>query len=177
MPVTLQNIKRGSTVFSIPGERQHRYTWKGHGDPSGGDILEVPDDIAKDVNIRKMISRGILVEVDAEVAFAAVEQQMRAKAQQVQQAQQDVMQSMDPAINHDIVSVPCQGPNSRGNGDCGVLVAVKESNVGQAPALCPQHSVLANQFVEFDTGETKIVGDHPEAIKKWVRPTIGPSNT
>lgn len=173
MPVTLRNTRRGPLAFSVPTERgTRRYIWAGAGDPSGGDIQEIPNDLMQDVQIRKVVARGFLVEEDEAAGRAAQQKQIDAAEARREQAASFVMDTLDPAANHDLVSVPCQGPNGRGTADCGAPVPVREADKGKAPALCPQHEALASQFIQVPTGEMVQVGDALVAEQRWVRPTV-----
>ena len=171
MPVALRNTRRGPAVFSIPGERHLNFTWAGRGDATGADVIEIPDELIEHVQIRKMLSIGVLERVSAGDALEAASQQEAASRQRLAESSAPPTDVIERKQNNDLVSVPCQGPNSRGTGACGLPVPVRESARGDAPALCPAHSSLAPKFIEVDTGEFDTTSDVPRPIKSWVLPS------
>lgn len=73
MPVAIQNLESGPTVFSDLKENI-AIEWQGQGDPAGGDVQYVPDSVLENVHFLKAINRGVFLRVDedeAEERFAA----------------------------------------------------------------------------------------------------------
>jgi hypothetical protein len=66
-------------------------------------------------------------------------------------------------INNDYVSLPCIGPNNRGNGNCGADVTVKDTEKDGKIPLCGTHEGLAPQFIQ-----TEGIVDG-QLAKTWVR--------
>lgn len=65
MPTLVRNVETGPTVFSdIP--KGINIEWAGSGDPGGGDVQHVPDDVVTtNVQFLKAIQNGILQVVEA----------------------------------------------------------------------------------------------------------------
>lgn len=60
MPTLVRNVETGPTVFSDLGEGIN-IEWAGAGDPGGGDVQHVPDEVVtKNVQFLKAIQNGIL---------------------------------------------------------------------------------------------------------------------
>lgn len=172
MPVAVRNTKTGPTIFTIP-EDKVEIEWQGAGDPEGGDIQEVPDDVVSNVRFRRAISRGILSIVDDEQAQVAYDRQVQSYGEREAVAAAQAVSVIDQAANNDLVSLPCQGPGGRGTGECGVAVPVREAKRDDAPVLCPQHESLRGEFTQIETGKLIDKGDALEPERKWVRATMG----
>lgn len=65
MPVTMvRNTQPGPTVISSDPKGTHFVEWAGAGDPSGGDIQPVPEEIVNTPQFEKAKRRGIFVLVE-----------------------------------------------------------------------------------------------------------------
>lgn len=174
MPVAVRNLKTGPTVFSIlEGENKIQVEWKGKGDPYGEDVQEVPDSLLEDTRFRRALTRGVLERVDREEADGFIARQSQGAREREDAAAQAAVQAIDPAANNDLVSLPCQGPNERGTGECGAPVPTREKDKGDAPVLCSQHESLAFQFVQVPTGQMVDKGDSLVPEQHWVRSVLG----
>lgn len=177
MPVLVQNLQAGPTVFSVP-EKDISLEWQGKGHSGGEDVQYVDDTLVNDHRFARALRSGILKVVDAspEVMERLAQQDQAFERRQAASAQQTAA-SMDPARNHDMLSLPCIGPAERGIGTCDTPVPVREKNQYDAPVLCDRHRPLAGDFVQEETGETRVEGDALLPVTRWVRTTIGPRET
>jgi hypothetical protein len=81
MPVTMvRNTQPGPTVISSDPKGTHFVEWAGSGDPSGGDIQPVPEEIVNTPQFEKAKRRGIfvLVEDGSDEATVALDKQVSA---------------------------------------------------------------------------------------------------
>ncbi len=172
MPVLVQNNQAGPTVFS--DMKDNRLTWEGKGDPAGGDVQMVSDDlVTKDVNFLTAIRKGIFTVVEApEDIQRAIDAQVGRFQARSAQAQDSALAAIDPEVNNDLVSLPCIGPATRGNGKCGEPVAVREKKADDAPVLCPKHASLAAQYVRIETGNMKETREALVPEIAWVRTQV-----
>jgi hypothetical protein len=162
----VRNLQAGPTVFSDKTS-DTAIEWAGRGDPSGDDIQQVPEALLKDnISFLRSIRRGVLeiVEPDEETR-ALLDRQVDSWKAREAAGDQAAKEAIDPAANNDIITVPCIGPNSRGNGDCGEPVTVREKTKDANPPLCQQHEMLAGSFALTQTGNV-VEG---KAEEKWVR--------
>ena len=163
MPVLVRNKEAGPTVFSVP-EAGIQLEWQGAGDPAGGDVQYVPDDLLKNIQFTKAIRQGIFaVETEAD-GQASVDAQAEAHQQKREAAAANAAAAIDVTVNNDLVQVECVGPANKGNGTCGEPVAVKEKEAANAPVLCPRHKSLAPQYVLTEA----------DGKPAWVRTTLAP---
>lgn len=165
----VQNNQGGPTILTPDTSKSGDYIeWQGKGDPDGGDVQAVGNDILDNTQFQRMLSKGIfsIVEEDSTTATAAMQaQQAHWDARQGSVAK-SVEQSMEHPENKDFVVQPCVGPGANGQ-KCGVEVNVREKAVGQRPPLCPQHEGLAAQFIPEE------VMRDGKYTTQWVRFSMG----
>ncbi len=167
--VVARNLMDGITVLSSDVKGTHSVEWGAMGDPNGDDIQFIPEEIVTSVAFRRALARNIVAliedESDPEV-LTALTRQVDAFKRRQEGAKEQVQVTIDKPTANDTVSAFCVGPDSRGNGKCGVSVPVLEKQLKDTPPLCPQHKNLANQYV-------------PEVVKgqedrvEWVHVTLG----
>lgn len=172
-PTTVRNLQSGPTVFT-DRTSDTAIEWQGKGDPSGGDIQQVPETVINNVNFMRALNNGILAIEEAEPAI----QNALTKQAEAWQGRQDghiqsSIDSIDQKAQNDLISVGCVGPTARGTGECGLPVPIKEKNLNDRPPLCPMHENLASQFVIEDT-ETVVEG---KVVRKWARVVVAPRET
>jgi len=177
MPVLVQNTQAGPAVLS-DGTNKLALEWQGKGDPSGGDVQYVPDDVVDMVQFVKAVRQGIFVVVEASDEVKAkldIQSQQFAKRQAAQD--EAAKASIEHTANNDFVSFPCVGPADRGAGTCDRPVPVREKTKDDSPILCDRHQSLAGEYVQVDTGVSVEKGDALVPVKKWVRASLGARET
>lgn len=168
--VIARNTKPNVVVLSSDPKGTEYVEWQPAGDPNGGDIQVVPETIANLVAFLRLEQRGIIVRVDsaADAVFGeAVTKQNAAFEQRAGGAAAQTEQVMDPEAKNDLLSLPCVGPDSRGQGRCGVEVPVREATKDERPPLCNSHEHLAPQYVPMQEQEGTAT------VTKWTRVTLG----
>lgn len=173
MPLLVRNTTSGPLVFSVPKEGI-ALEWQAHGDPTGEDFQQVPDELIKNVNFLKNIQRGTLEVVEADdETMAALAKQATAFQSRAQVAHQAAVDAIDQKADNDLVTVPCIGPSGRGTGECGEPVPVREKTKYDHPPLCSRHKSLESQYV-MSEGETLVEG---KAEKHWHRAGVSGRET
>lgn len=166
-PVLIRNTKLGPTVFS-DAKSGAEITWGGADDPMGEDVQAVDADLLKNTEFLRSLSRGTFVlEAAPDEVVAALEGHLQSPALQRQaanwrakqeQEKNTSIESVDHAAKNDIVSVTCIGPSTRGAGECGDQIPVRENSKNEKAPLCPQHAQLAPQYVPTEDGGWVRVG-------------------
>lgn len=182
MPVAVRNKQTGPTVFSILNGEGHatlQLEWQGIGDPNGGDVQYVPDSAVKDVQFDKMIRRGVLEIIEEDAAESAMDKQAESYRERTEAASQAATATIDQKANNDLVQASCIGPSTRGTGECGEPVAVRESELkaNERPILCPRHASLAPQYARVETDQMVEQGDSLVPVTKWVRTQVDRKTT
>lgn len=168
--VMARNTKPQVVVLSSDAKGSDYVEWQAAGDPSGGDVQIIPDTLAQSVQFIKLVQRGVMVVDNAdqnpEVSIA-IERQRAAFEQRTKSASEKAQATIEHTAQNDMLSLPCVGPDSRGQGKCGVEVPTREKTKDEKPPLCSQHAPLAPQYVPMDEQEGTAV------VKRWVRVTMG----
>jgi hypothetical protein len=174
MPVMMaRNNQDGPTVLSSDPKGTHYVEWQGKGDPSGGDIQPVPEEIQNTVQFQRCVRRGIFTLLDESedtgVISEAMERQQEAWDYRQGSTQATAAQVIDQQANNDIIALTCVGPSSRGDAStrCGADVNVRDKNKDDRPPLCNAHADLAPQFIP----EEIIVDGKPR--RTWTRMQMG----
>jgi hypothetical protein len=164
--IVVRNNHEGPSVFSDDGPPKVAIEWLGKGDPTGGDIQEVPSTLADNINFRRAVSRGVfeIVEADEEVMAKLAGNATSWRDRQAA-SNAAAMASIDQAKDEDIIQMTCVGPGTRPGATCDQPVPVRERNKNEAPPLCSVHESLKGQFLPVE-GE---VGPDGKASRKWAR--------
>lgn len=171
MPVLVRNTEAGPTVFT-DANTNTQVEWQGAGDPSGEDVQQVPDKLVENVSFLRAVNRGILVVEEAtDEVMAALARQTTSWKERRAKAEAASADAIDEQANNDLISVPCIGPSTRGQGECGEAVPVRENRMYDKPTLCPRHAALAPQYVFTETD--KLVDGR--SVKKWSRSLVSAS--
>lgn len=176
MPVLMvRNNQPGPTVLSSDPKGTHYVEWQGKGDPNGGDIQPVPEEIQSTVSFQKAVRKHILTLMDAEdtETTAAIEEAMRRQQQEWDHRASSTQTTANEVIEHqtnkDIVALKCVGPSSRGDSSvrCGADVSVRDGQKDERPPLCNLHADLAPQYIP-----EQVIADG-KSVTQWVRMTMG----
>lgn len=172
--VIARNLQPGIVTMSSDPHGTHVVEWAAAGDPSGGDIQLVPEELAKTVPFVRAVQKHIIALDNDETPefLAALAKQVSAFENRQKNTDKDIKATIERTDNKDLVVLPCIGPSVRGTGTCGADVTVRELSQDAAPALCNQHINLAPEFVPTPTGEFDTnVGpeDRPKEKVRWVR--------
>jgi|SRR5665213_99000 len=166
-PILIRNTKLGPTVFT-DAKSGAEITWGGANDTMGEDVQAVDADLLKNTEFLRSLSRGTFVVEGApdEVLEAlaghldspALRRQAANWAAKQEQEKNTSIELVDHKAKNDIVSVSCIGPNTRGDGECGDSIAVRENAKNEKAPLCPTHAQLAPQYVLTEDGGWVRVG-------------------
>ena len=170
MPVIMaRNNQAGPTVLSSDPKGTYFVEWQGLGDPAGGDVQPVPEEVQNVVAFQRCVRRGIftlLTDEDEAIGEAMVKQQTAWDKRQAF-SQETATEVIDQEANNDIVSMPCVGPSTRAGTRCGVDVPVKDTTKNDHPPLCSQHQNLAAQYLPSE----EMLDGHNVTV--WTKLTIG----
>jgi hypothetical protein len=154
--ILLLNKQAGPTVFQSGNTE---VVWEGAGDPNGMDLQAIPLAFLEDLNFFRILNKGVLELFDAPDDVAkVVEEQLNNPVLNRQSAawrakQEERSSSAVSAIQHttrnDYVTTGCIGPSTRGPGNCGVDVPVREFGGASKPPLCNKHEDLAKFCTEI----------------------------
>jgi hypothetical protein len=173
--VALRNLKNGVTVLTPDRNDPGNYLeFQAAGDPSGGDIQYVSEEMAATPACVKAIMHGILeLERDMmspDVAMAFQRQMDVAKLQR-ERAEAGITQTIDRPENRDIIGETCVGPGERAGAACGAAVAMRDkSNVDTAP-LCSRHNDLAAHYIRVEDNSYNPDGTSQKGYR-WLRTHI-----
>lgn len=170
MPLLVRNNQPGPTCFSDKMSGLE-LLWEGSGDPGGGDIQQVPDVLAENINFMRVVNRGVLIVEDGNPeVIAKLQLQSQSWADRQAAATEAAQATILERKEDDIIILPCVGPATRGKGTCAKDVPVREKHKDDAPALCSMHSSLVNEFVRSDADFDNTTG---KSVIKWSRATTG----
>ena len=172
MPVIMvRNNQAGPTVLSSDPKGTHYVEWQGVGDPAGGDIQPVPEEIQNIVAFQRCVRRGIftlLSDEDQGTVDEAMVKQQSAWDKRQSHSQETATEVIDQQANNDIVILPCVGPSTRATGGrCAADVTVKDVHKNEKPPLCSQHESLV---AEYMPSEEAVNG---KSVTVWTRLTMG----
>lgn len=172
MPVAstmIRNKQGGPTVYSPNASPKDYIVWERSGDPNGGDVMPVSEEVLSQPQFQRILQRGVLEIVDdADTIKTATEAQIAHWNERQSYGETQAAESIEYAVQNDLVMATCIGPSARGEGKCGVEVSVKESELSTRPPLCSQHESLAPSFIP-EVGQD----DEGKTITKWLRVTMG----
>ena len=173
-PIFLQNEQAGPLVFRDDSANVE-IIWQGKGDNGGMDCQAVPVSFLNNINFLRILNRGAITLVDADDEVrAAVEAQLASPILQHQAQvaaevkEQAQVTPLDRPEKNDYITIGCIGPSSRGQGNCGLEVPVREASKADSAPLCATHIHLAPQAFQFETEE--IVDGKP--VMAWSIATI-----
>ncbi len=173
MPVKMvRNLKSGPTVWSSL-EKRRSLEWQGAGDPSGLDIQPVDEEILAEPSFQQALRKKIFEIVDDETGAAALDAQSQAREAAQQNIASSIASTIDRSQEESFVVAKCQGPATRGTGECGEDVTRKATEIDDAPLLCPAHANLAHLFMEEETGEMVERDGKLVSRKAWRRTSVG----
>lgn len=173
--VALRNLKPGVTVITPQFNDPKVYLeFQAAGDPSGGDIQYISEELAATPSCVKAIMHGVLAleenTMSPEVA-QAFQQQMDVATSRRKQAEAQIQQSIDRPQNRDLVGQTCVGPGERAGSTCGAVVAMQDRAHQDTAPLCARHFDLATQYVRVEDDSYDPDSGRPRGCK-WLRTHI-----
>jgi hypothetical protein len=166
-PILIRNTKPGPTVFT-DAKSGAEITWGGANDAMGDDVQAVDADLLKNTEFLRSLSRGtfevesapadVLEALQGHLDSPALRRQAANWAAKQDAEKNTSIEKIEHKDKNDIVSISCVGPNTRGDGECGEQIAVRESAKNDKAPLCPTHSQLAPQYVLTEDGGWVRVG-------------------
>lgn len=168
--VAARNTRSQVVVLSSDAKGSEYVEWQAKDDPNGADMQIVPDTIAQSVPFIRLVQRGIIVIENADEnpeLDDAVRRQREAFERRTSTAKEKAQDSIEQTQDNDMVTLPCIGPDTRGQGRCGADVMVRERTKNDKPPLCNVHDGLAAQYVpsEEQVGTSN--------VRQWTRVTMG----
>lgn len=165
--VALRNKKNGVTVLTPDRSDPRNYLeFQAAGDPSGGDVQYVSEELAASSAAVKAILHGVL-ELEEDTMSPAVaqafQQQMQVAKRQREQAEAQIAATIERTENTDIVGESCVGPGERADKPCGASVPMREKALRDTPPLCVRHQPLAGEYVPT------VDWDGDKQVTKWFR--------
>jgi hypothetical protein len=152
-----------ATFVDDTGASRIAMKWEAAGDPHGGDVREVPQELLANPQFREMVYRGIYaIDTDPQILRRALEAQRShwdSRQLSAASAEVELMRSQDQVV---ATGQPCIAP--RGRELCGAYGIVDEKTKDQPP-LCPEHRHLAPQYKPNETG--RVIDGKPEVV--WRR--------
>jgi hypothetical protein len=171
--VMARNLMDGPTVMASDPKGTHEVRWEGKGDPSGGDIQYIPEEMLRIPAFAKALHQGIIAIANPEdnpEIVEALDKQARRFHDHHARIKEETMATIEPEKSRDLVSMECIGPSTKRKGICGEAVPVTETKKYDAAPLCHRHEHLRSEFVPVHTGQ-----DERENKKvEWVRGTMSP---
>lgn len=168
--VAARNTRKQVVVLSSDAKGSEFVEWQAAEDPNGMDVQIVPETIASSVPFIRLVQKGI-IEIenpeDNPGLTEAIDRQRAAFERRTSGAAAQAASAIEKTADNDILSVPCIGPDSRGQGKCGEPVNVRSKTKDEKPPLCNQHLGLASQYVPDERQEGTT------SVKTWVRFTMG----
>ena len=172
--VALRNLKAGVTVLTPDRTDPRNYLeFQAKGDPGGGDVQYVSEELAASPACVKAILHGVL-ELESDVMSPdvanAFQQQMHAAKRQREQAEAAVADTIDRPTNRDIIAATCVGPGERADKLCGASVAVRDVVNQDSAPLCARHSHLAAAYIRVeDNTQTEYTETSKKTGYRWLR--------
>lgn len=175
-PLALRNLKDTVTVLTPNFSDSKTYLeFQAAGDPSGGDVQYISEELAASPACVKAIMHGILaLEDDAmspDVA-QAFRQQMEVAKRQREAAERQVAQSIDRPENRDLVGESCVGPGDRQGVLCAASVALRDKAMQDTAPLCARHIHLASEYTRVEDNSYSPDGEDRRKGYKWFRTRI-----
>lgn len=177
--VALKNLKAGVTVLTPDRSDPRNYLeFQAKGDPGGGDVQYVSEELAASPACVKAILHGVL-ELEDDImtpdVAQAFQQQMQAAKRQREASEAAVALTIDRPTNRDLIAATCVGPGERANQLCGSSVAVHDTVNQDTAPLCARHDHLAAAYVRV---EDNTQSEYTETSKKvgyrWLRTHVEP---
>lgn len=164
--LVLSNQQDGITVFFDDVTRVE-LTWKGKGDPDGGDVKQVPSALLNNPVFCEQIQRGLFrIENSTDQLSRSIQLQQAAwteRQDKAAHADAELQKQQEETVV--AVGRACIAP--KGGAMCGSYAIVAGKDSPEEPPLCDEHAHLASQYESSDTGRT--VNGKPEVI--WKRRT------
>lgn len=153
--VRCRNKMGGPTVIASDPKSTFEVRFEGLGDPDGGDIQLIPDEIARTPAFAKAISQGIFEVIEGEEHEAVKEALARQNDAFWRRARQDkdaALATLEAPADNDMIVINCIGPGPRPGAICGEEVPVRQREASLNPPLCARHAGLASQCLRRGNG-------------------------
>lgn len=173
--VALRNLKDGVTVLTPNFADPRNYLeFQAAGDPGGGDLQYVSEELTTAPAVVKAIQHGVLaLESDAlspDVADA-FQRQMQLAQRQRERAEAEIADAIDRPENRDIVGENCVGPGEKPGVQCGTSVPQREKAMADIAPLCAKHRHLAMEYTRVEDNSYNPDGTSKKGYK-WFRTRI-----
>lgn len=175
--VALKNLMGGVTVLTPDRSAPNSYLeFMAAGDPSGGDVHQVTEEVAGLPSVLQAIRHGVIALEENLTDPAIVEafQQQVMHAESARRAQQEsIASTVEHRADTDVITVDCMGPGDRPGSKCGIALPVPERTKDERPPLCTRHIGLSSQFLRVEDPSLDVYTETSKKIGyRWVRSTL-----
>lgn len=173
--VALRNLKDGVTVLTPNFSDPRNYLeFQAAGDPSGGDLQYVSEELTTAPAVVKALQHGVLALEEDTLSpdvKAAFDQQMRVAREQRERQAAQVAEAIDRPENRDIIGESCVGPGTKPGTACGTSVPQRERAMSDLAPLCSKHAHLAMEYTRVEDNSYNPDGSSQKGYK-WFRTRI-----
>lgn len=149
--IVVRNTQPNIVVFVPDSSSQDKIELAAKGDPKGEDVVELPSEILKNAQFRKILMHKIIeiIDADSDEVLDAVEAQQRAWAARTS-AREETDQMISAQQPRAYSGTQCLA--QEGRAQCSEF-AISSQNTREKPPLCSKHAHLASQFVPEENGQ------------------------
>jgi hypothetical protein len=155
VPVLCRNQTAGPLVIASDPKSTHEVIFSGLGDPGGGDVQPVPEELLRTPQFAKTVAMGLLkVEAgeDHEAVRHALQVQTDAFWKRAAQEKDAAMATLETAPDNDMIAIQCIGPGTRPDTRCEDTIPVRVRERDAVPPLCTRHAMLLERCVRRGAG-------------------------
>lgn len=166
----IRNTQAGPSVLTWGKANNDYIMWEGVGDPNGGDIIEVPEDVLAMPQFRKMVKRGVFEVVVDQDEIDAADQAQQDKWENIRKGAHEETESvLERPQDKSFDVLTCIGPsdNPRSDDTCDAVITMKEADLKENPPLCARHKNLRGSYIPTDE-----VDENGKNSTRWSRVTI-----
>lgn len=177
--VALRNLKSGVTVLTPDRSDPRNYLeFQAMGDPGGGDVQYVSEELAASPACVKAILHNVLTledDITSPAIANAFQQQMQAAKRQREMAEAAIAETIDRPTNRDIIGGSCIGPGERPGQPCGASIAIKDAANQDTAPLCSRHGHLSSEYIRVeDNSQTEYTDSVKKTGYRWLRTHVDP---
>jgi hypothetical protein len=159
--VLARNKMSGPTVLADSPKENFQVIFAGAGDPAGGDVQPIPDELVRVPAFARNIALGVIEIVDGQdnpAVARALNAQSAAFWQKNEAEKLSAMESLEAPKDDDLVAVQCIGPGTRADTQCEDTIPVRAREKDNQAPLCDRHAGLRERCGRMGTGPWKVMG-------------------
>ena len=153
--VLARNKMSGPTVLADSPKENYQVIFAGAGDPSGGDVQPIPDELVRVPAFARNIALGVIEIVDGQdnpIVAAALKAQSNAFWQKNEAEKLTALETLEAPRDDDLVAVTCIGPGTRADTQCEDTIPVRAREKDNKPPLCDRHAGLLERCIRRGSG-------------------------